>query len=429
MSAGDPYGDISTYLTGAAIAASVRQGLIVNDTGPDGEPLRASTGSDSDSASVYDETDIDARIDANVLVDALTALSLDSAYPPHPAGLVIRKTVIEGNLDLSRLTLDFPLRFDGCVFTGWINLDYATLAALSLSQCAFEVERQYLSYGAINGRSVTVRHGLDLFGIRGLRQLFIVDSTIGEMSFTENTIADISSIGYRFHTVLDGTSIERLFVDTEQAAASPKLRIPPLGEPSRLIVGSLQTGSSPDKRETVDPKRIAAWIRAGSTGERRETGYSRQVWEAFAQALDRDAMDSEATKLRILGRRFGRTKKRNPFAKSWDWILDATIGYGYANFRAFLIWLALLAVTVGVTAVSRTAGVLAYSGQDLSSPGAIILYSLTVVLSPIGTGGPQDWFFSGAPVLLALALSAMKIASIILLGLFVSGVAGIVNRK
>jgi hypothetical protein len=108
-----------------------------------------------------------ADIVANVLMDALTRLSLDAEHPPHPAGLVQGKTVIEG--DLGRLTLDFPLRFDGCVFTGWLDLDYPTLVALRLDHCSCELEREHLSFGAIKGRSGTVRNGLDLSSVLGQR--------------------------------------------------------------------------------------------------------------------------------------------------------------------------------------------------------------------------------------------------------------------
>ncbi|WKT88288.1 hypothetical protein QYR02_12620 [Microbacterium maritypicum] len=429
MSAIDPYADIDTVLTRSVITKSVREGLIVNDMGPDGEPLHVSAHSESASASLFDETDVDARISARDLVDALTELSLGSGDPAHPAGLVIRKTVIEGGLHLDWLTLDFPLRFDGCVFTGWVSLDYATLKDLSFSQCAFEVIEGHYPFGAVNGLSVSVKNRLDFFGVRGLKQLFIVESTVGELSLSADAFADIAESGYQFRTVLDGTSIERLRVDAEQLSASPRLESLPLGAPSRLVVGSLESVSSHDDKHSVDPRRIAKWIMAGSTGDPRRTSYSRQVWEAFAQALDRDSMDSEATALRVLGRKFGRSKRDNPFAKAWDWLLWATIGYGYANSRAFLIWLGLLAFTITTVAISSAAGFLSYPGQSLDNVAAILLYSLTVVLSPVGTGGPQDWFFTGAPVVLALILSAFKIASLVLLGLFVSGLSGIVSRR
>lgn len=441
MSVADEYEDIETRLTIEHILRAVRAGVIVNDVGPDGEPLRVAKHSEDHSASPYDETDVDARISATDLVEALTELSLSSGAPPRPTGLVIRKTVIEGNLNLSWLTLDFPLRFDGCIFTGWVTLDHATLRRLELSKCEFAVERKFLSFGAINGSAAALSGGLDLYGIRGLRQLFMPDSELGELTLTPSTIVDLPPAG-RFRMVLDGATIERFAV--QLGGEKP---IPPLGEPSRLAVGSLAgLGSlvtkAPKERATkgkrrrkpeprtvsVDASALGDWIRAGSTGDPDSTAYSRQVWESFAQALQRDAMEDEATKLRILGRRFGRSKKRW-LARAWDSVLDATIGYGYANHRAFVLWLGLLALTTGTTFVASALGWLAYTGEDISSFGAVLLFALTVVLSPIGTGGPSDWFFAGAPVALALVLSAFKIASIVLLGLFIAGLSGIINRR
>lgn len=381
------------------------------------------------SGALYDETDVDARVSAEVLVDALTELSLAVDRPPHPAGLVIRKTVIDGNLDLSHLALPFPVRFDGCLFTGWITLDYADLYELRLDSCAFEVDREFLSYGAIVATSLTVKHELDIRGVRGLKQLFLVASSIGTLSFGKNDVVDIKKTGYGFRTVLHGSTVGNLELDVDNASGEQPLKIPPLGTPDRLTVHSLRSLSVDSHENGVRPDLIAKWIMAGGSGDPEQTGYSRQVWESFALALEQDAMNAEATKLRILARKFGRTKMKNPFARAWDWLLERTIGYGFANHRAFVIWLVLFAVTIGATWVASAMGYLGNSGYDLSNPISIVLYALAVVLSPIGTGGPADWFFGEVPVALALGFSVMKIASLVLLGLFITGISGIVSRR
>lgn len=449
---------ILDQITREDILELVRGGFIVNDADEDGGRLRVSRHSELVSGSPRDETEIDAYVLATDLMDALTELSLDAERPPHPTGLVLRKTVVEGALDLSHLDLGFPLRFDGCVFTGWLNLDFSTISALTIDSCEFDVQGDHLAFGAVVGHSATVVHALNLSDVKGVRRLFLMDCSIGELGFQRRSMRDIGKAGYRFRTVLDGSSIGRLSVETsgleeEKAgkldkgemrggrrgtlrrrgtgrdAASPKLRIPPFGSPATLTIRSLQAQGMSDDQTTVDPKLLAAWIKAGNTGDPEDTTYSRQVWEEFASALDRDAMDAEATKLRILGRRFGRSKLKNPFAKLWGWILDATIGYGYANHRAFLLWCALFVLTIGITSVANGLSLLPVGENDLSSPGSILLYSLSVVLSPIGTDGPQDWFFGGAPIALALVLSAIKVTSLALLGLFLSGITGIISKR
>lgn len=421
-------------LSTADILDAVRSGVILNDSGDSDEPLATLKYASSADGPKYNETDVDAVIFGPDLMDALTVLSTDANNPPHHAGLVLRKAVIVGCLDFGYLNLEFPLRFDGCVFASWINLDFATFTSLSLDNCAFEVESEHksMSYGAINGVSVVVKNQLSLHAMKGLRQLFLPDCVIGRLSLSGDTLIDISQIGYGFRTVLDGARIDRLSVDTSLLSEEVTLKLPPLGSPTRIEVGSLQTDFSTDKKRqsqiAVNPDLLARWITLGSTGDSKRTAYSRQVWESFARALDQDAMNVEATRLRVLGRRFGRTKKRNYFAKAWDWVLDATIGYGYANHRAFLIWCGLFAATLVMIGIANQMDLMG-DADNLQNPISLLLYSLGVVLSPVGTDGPQDWFFGGISPLFALMLSMAKISSLVLLGLFLSGLTGIINKR
>lgn len=426
---------ITTTISIETVVDCVRRGVIVNDFDDDAQEMRVSDDSSWETGSKYDETDVDAMIRAVDLGDALTILSqaTDGDAAAHPTGLVLRKAVIDGPFDLTWLNLNFPLRFDGCVFTGRMTLDYATLVALLLDNCTFELEGQHLP-AAINAKSATVQHELLLRGVRGLKQLFVVDSVIGDLSLDGDALGDFSSLGHRFRTVLDGTTVNRLFLGSSLVRPNGSPVVLPLGTPSSLTVGSLYApdpkaaGDGPARVETIDPAALAHWIEAGSSGEPDKTPYTRQVWETFACALERDAMAHEATEIRILGRRFARSKM-SPLAKGGDWILDHVVGYGLKNWKALFWWVGVLAITLVVAAVAGSRGALGVSPNAVSDPFEVLLYSLNVVLSPVGTSGPDDWFFGGASTSVALTLSVLKIFSIGLIALFVSGITGIINKK
>lgn len=73
-----------------------------------------------------------------------------------PRGLLIRRAVIRGQLDLSGMVIPVPLRFDDCEFGETVNLEGAELRSLALVDCRLKA--------GLLGNGVQVTQDLDVSG-------------------------------------------------------------------------------------------------------------------------------------------------------------------------------------------------------------------------------------------------------------------------
>lgn len=250
--------------------------------------------------------------------------------------------------------------------------------------------------------------------------------------------------------------------------------------------GDLQQGSFPDIAGTEDVtisrvsgppfadwKTARNWLRQG-TPARESTGpgsglpegdcthhFHIQPWLAVAASFERLGRDSDARRLKFAATDAFLSERRDKFSRSvWRRITKYTIGHGYYS-QAAVAWIAglwlLSTVLVGINAS-------AFSPSDLDAalqaPGATEstskqeqapeqkvavtaatdpappaypsliapLYAVDVVLSPLGTGQSEAWRVSSA-AWLSTTLTAIKLLSWALLGLFVTGVTGVMARK
>jgi hypothetical protein len=148
-------------------------------------------------------------------------------------------------------------------------------------------------------------------------------------------------------------------------------------------------------------------------------------WLAVATALDGEGRNSEARKLRIQGVDRQKGTNRSPLATLGRLVTKWTIGHGYASYRA--VWLLLLTyvITLGVVAVASST----FEPKTGDNPPGLWspLYALDVVFSAVGTGQSEAW--GPESMWLATILWTLKLISWALVGLFVTGVTGLVNRE
>ncbi|TFD12864.1 hypothetical protein E3T35_06135 [Cryobacterium sp. TMT1-2-2] len=188
---------------------------------------------------------------------------------------------------------------------------------------------------------------------------------------------------------------------------------------------------------------VEGWLDAGPNEP-----FHSQPWFEFANAYDRAGRFADARHLRYVA-----TDKllfrQNWLVKFvWRPLTKLTIGHGYYSFRA-LVGLALCFVVAwglvdlnreafnpterSVAVVARDAIEHVTTAETAPTPVAYPeliphLYALDVVLSPLGAGQSSAWWVSGTEWL-SNSLMAVKLMSWLLLGLFITGVSGLISKK
>lgn len=214
----------------------------------------------------------------------------------------------------------------------------------------------------------------------------------------------------------------------------------------------------------ADWKAASKWLSQEPYGTKGAPGSGRfhiQPWMAVADAFAQAGLESDSRKLKLDATdRFFR-ERANWFAKNvWRRITKYTIGHGYYSQLA-IGWMAALwlvsTVLVGVNAAAFSPSDLdaalqapSHAVTKVDSDGvadekvavtatttpappaypALVapLYAVDIVLSPVGTGQSDAWRIS-TDVWLSAVLTGIKLLSWALLGLFASGVTGMVSRK
>ncbi|WP_348788430.1 hypothetical protein [Leifsonia sp. NPDC080035] len=209
---------------------------------------------------------------------------------------------------------------------------------------------------------------------------------------------------------------------------------------------------APESRRTDDAR-----------AQRRGRTFGIQPWMALAAVFENSGRESEARRLKFEATDRLFRHRSNWFSSAvWRRITKITIGHGYYSQLA-LVWLAglWLATTILIavnpaafsptdreaameqpTAVStvvpdpvppdESVATLTTGSSDpaptaypaFSAP----LYAVDVVVSPVGTGQSAAWWVSGDLWLSAL-ITLIKLTAWSLLGLFVTGVSGILSKR
>jgi hypothetical protein len=168
--------------------------------------------------------------------------------------------------------------------------------------------------------------------------------------------------------------------------------------------------------------------------------FSIQPWFAFADSFERAGQETDARRLRYHGTDELMKRRRSKWAEPWRLVTKATIGHGYYPGRALIgiliLWVAatILVMPHGA-AFSPTDFSAAVAGETTESslnagyPGFWApLYAVDIVLAPIGTGQSEAWRVSADPFLSSLIV-IMKLSAYALLGLFVTGITGLIGKR
>jgi len=151
-------------------------------------------------------------------------------------------------------------------------------------------------------------------------------------------------------------------------------------------------------------------------------GYIPQPYEQLISAYRAAGQEEAARKVAITKRRRQR-QVINPAAKTWNWLLYLTIGYGYRTWQAGLWLLGLLLIGTAVFAHAYPTGMTATRHHPM--PFNAPIYTLDVVLPIINLGQQDSWQPTGTTLGMYWALIILGWA---LTSALVAGLTGLVKQ-
>ena len=365
---------------------------------------------------------------------------------------------VEHNVFLDGAELSGALSLRGAVVGGNITTQAfprsgttsAKIGAIDISDVrlngSFTVATDLQGDMLANRSSIIGRFDLGLIGL-------VSSGPIGERAEEKiGLVAHASTFGHlkviadnRNSTVdFSDSVIEILEIAEEHSPGDHQSVLPNLGSTESWKIGSL--------RGLSDFETVRKWLRACPTPSHT------QPWFAMADVLERSGNASDARKLRFEATDNLFKQRKNPLSRSfWRFITKVSIGHGYYSQRALGWLLVFYLLTAGVAAANAPAFIpsdrsAAITTSSESGPGETIhesatmttalsdpaplaypsfipgLYAVDVVLSPLGTGQSDAWRVSADP-LLNVGLVGLKLMSWAMLGLFVTGVSGLVNKR
>lgn len=419
----EAYLDELRVVTESELVSALENGTIVNSYDDDGLPMPIRS-DENYSGAFVDRPTATAWVDATLLTTVLNRFaSAGSEATANAQGLRLRQVVIDGALNLNWLDCPFPLGFEGCHLRSWISADYLHVPWLSFDSCDFES-------GAFNAASIVVEHDLRFWDCRGLRQLFLPDARIGSFSPTNPTSRKKLTESETQRTVIDGATFGQLFIP---AVDGNEIRL----EISRSV--RIETVKIPgDETPAAVAAHVFEWLTRSETAAK---ALQPDVWMQVEGALRRSNFSAAATEFGVkaadhMTRRqgFGGLVKRI--------VLRNTVRYFYDNMRALWFLLGLfIAAWIAVLCIALFAPdqlvqsplaneALVPQGWLVTVADKIVwsfLYAIDLVLAPISLGlASTIWPVS---IWLSLFFAVIKGVSILLLGLFVVGVTGLVEKR
>ena len=409
-----------------------------------------------------------ATMDDLVLAGAEFLDDSDSANSVYAINAVIRgrvlfsASILKGRLDLRRST----------VGEGVITVDPDEQSLPS------EIARIDLSDSHISGQ-VTVRASVSKFivadrvvvtGTFDLETLTKLGAHFVDAPDMQGTQYSLIARGARFEHLnlgtgaqidgafdLSGSTISRLSVSSLPLVGA--CRLPSVSLTETWSIGTI-SGYVNEGWENAQ-----AWLSKEPSTSSTKPGapvhkHGVQSWYAVAGVFERSGRESDARRLKYLAtdRLF---KQRGAwFSKTvWRWITMAAVGHGFYSQRSLygLVILGALAFSLvlnnpeafnptdrdaavgkasnGSIAISdgKPDDVTIFTGAsdpapvaypELSAP----LYAIDVILSPVGSGQAASWRVS-TDLWLSIALTAIKLLSWALLGLFVTSVSGVLSKR
>jgi adhesin HecA-like repeat protein len=170
------------------------------------------------------------------------------------------------------------------------------------------------------------------------------------------------------------------------------------------------------ENDQVSVRARVRWLR------RHEGGYTPQVYEQLAAAYRRDGRDEEARRV-LIAKQWRRRGWLNP----WNWLLYATVGYGYRTWLAGL-WLLIL-LGVGTRALDQAYQVqlLAPANDQPSQQPTFhpLTFALDLLLPIVNLGQEGAWIARGWAERWTWGL---VLAGWVLTTAVVAGLTGVLNR-
>jgi hypothetical protein len=143
--------------------------------------------------------------------------------------------------------------------------------------------------------------------------------------------------------------------------------------------------------EVLENDRVGVRARLGWL-QRHQGGYTPQPYEQLAAAYRRDGRDEDARRV-LVAKQWRRRGRVNP----WNWLLYATVGYGYRTWLA-LVWL-LVALWAGTVALddAQQAGLLEPAKDNPSQQPTFhpLTYALDLLLPVVSLGQEGAWIARG----------------------------------
>jgi hypothetical protein len=263
--------------------------------------------------------------------------------------------------------------------------------------------------------------------------------------------------------------VGELVVGEDSWSVEPADRLPSIAPTQTMQIGSILGFVNDGWRHS------AAWLsraaapasrkRNDASAKRSSRTFDIQPWMAIASVFESSGRESEARRLKYEATDRLFKHRSNWFSAGvWRTITKFTIGHGYYSQFA-LVWLAglwlatTLVIAVNPAAFSPTDRAAAVEQPTVSSTTVLSaalsasgevrekittgsshptpaaypafsapLYAVDIVVSPVGTGQSAAWWVSG-DLWLSTLITLIKLTAWSLLGLFVTGISGILSKR
>ena len=182
---------------------------------------------------------------------------------------------------------------------------------------------------------------------------------------------------------------------------------------------------APTRKQDVDTR--LRWL------DRQPEGYHPQPYDQLAAVFRRSGDDREARDVLIAKRRKRRRNLSGWPGKSWDFLLDCTVLYGWQPWRALVIGLVLLMIVFGLVTAAQAAG-LVLGPSDVMASYHPFIHALDVFLPIIDLGLESRWAIDTASGgafgwLVRVSLWALPVVGWVTVTLALAAVTGIVKRE
>jgi hypothetical protein len=384
-----------------------------------------------------------------ILGSAHSRLARETSAEASPVRVAVRGDIVLDNIHAIggiELSADFPLGVDGNVIATHASisgmLDLGNLAISGSERAVFNAtsplrvpaDIEHAAVHAVNLRASRVDH-LRLSMSAG--KINLDGATIGHLEVV--AIKSLSAASRR---------PRRVATAFKNAVAGHVLREPttayslPSIEGTREITVSRLSGI-PDG----DWRIVKGWLADSQRSDAGAGKFYSQPWLELAHAFETAGDQQGARWLRFEATDRLMKYRKDLLSPTWRLVTRTTVGFGYRPGRALVCLVILWGVAFGIgnafadsfvpsdrtVALSSAAAGKPVNGSDDPVPipqprfnsG---LYALDVVAPAVNTGQAEAWRVTTEPWL-AVALAALRIFSWALLGLFITGAAGLFKAK